>query len=62
MFVQEEDCDTFELEIEQYQRGYQNVVNDLQRKLNLRNMDVVVNKGRLPPDLGLSDPKTRDLE
>ena len=28
--------------------GYQNVVNDLQRKLNLRNRDVIVNKGKFP--------------
>ena len=50
MFAQEQDCNAFELETEQYQSGYQNVVNDIQRKLNLRNKDVVVNKGRLPPN------------
>ena len=51
MFSQDQEYrNTFKLEIEQYQRGYQNVVNDLHRKLNLRNRDVVVNKGRLPPN------------
>ena len=38
----------FELEIEQYQRGYQNDVNDFQRKLNLRSRYVILNKGRIP--------------
>ena len=50
LFAQEDDCNTFELETEQYQRGYQNVVNDIQRKLNMRSRDVIVIKGRLPPN------------
>ena len=48
MFAREEECNNFELETEEYERGYQNDVNDLQRKLNLRNKDVIVNKGRFP--------------
>ena len=48
MFAQEDDCNILELEIEQYQRGYQNVIDDFQRKLNVRSRDVIINKGRLP--------------
>ena len=36
------------MDTKQYQIWYQNVVNDLQKKLNLRNIEVIVNKGRLP--------------
>ena len=50
MFSQEEYSNAFELETEQYQRGYQNDVNGLQRNLKLINMDAVVNKGRIPPN------------
>ena len=48
------------METKQYQRGYQNVVNDLQRKLNLRNRDVVVNKGRLPSHQPSSSQRNKE--
>ena len=47
IFSQEDDCNTLELETEQYQRGYQNAMNDFQRMLNLRSRDIVVNKGMI---------------
>ena len=47
LFAQEDESNKFDLETEQYQIGYENVVNDFQRNLNLRSRDVVVNKGRL---------------
>ena len=46
-FSQEDESNKFELETEQYQRGYQNAVNDFQRMLNLRSRDIVVNKGMI---------------
>ena len=36
-----------EEESEQYQRGYLHAIDDVHRKLKLRNRDVTVNKGRL---------------
>ena len=47
MFSQEDDNNDFEEESEQYQRGYLHAIDDVQRKIKLRNRDVTVNKGRL---------------
>ena len=46
MFAQEDGNDDFEKELEQYQRGYLHAMDDVQRKIKWRNIDVVVNKGR----------------
>ena len=46
MFSQEDYCNAFEIESEQYQKGYQNSIDDFQKKLKLRSRDVVMNKGR----------------
>ena len=46
MFAQQNDNNDFEEESEQYQRGYLHAINDVQRKIKLRNRDVTVNKGR----------------
>ena len=62
MFYQEEYCNDFELEPEQYHKGYQNVVNDLQRKLNLRNRDVVVNKERRLPNHPSSSQQNKEKQ
>ena len=35
-----------EVDSEQYQRGYQNAIDDFQRNLKLRSRDVPINKGR----------------
>ena len=45
MFANEGGKDDFEKESEQYQRGYLHAMDDVQRKIRLRNRDVV-NKGR----------------
>ena len=45
MFAQEDDNNDFE-ESEQYQRGYLHAIDDVQRKIKLRNRDITVNKGR----------------
>ena len=50
MFAQEDDYNALDLETEQYQRGYHNAINDFQKKLNLRSRDIVIDKGRLPPN------------
>ena len=47
MFSQEDASNDLEHELEQYQRGYLHVIDDVHRKIKLRNIDVVVNKGRL---------------
>ena len=47
MFVREDDNNDFEKESEQYQRCYLHAIDDVQRKIKLRNRDVVVNKERL---------------
>ena len=63
MFSQEDDCSAFEVELEQYQRGYQNAIDDFQKKLKLRSRDVVINKGRPnsnPPSS--SHPNTKKIE
>ena len=46
MFAQEDDNNDFEEESGQYQRGYFHVVDDIQRKIKLRNIYFTVNKGR----------------
>ena len=46
LFAQEDDCNTFEVESKQYQRGYQNAIDDFQNKLKLISRDVIINKGR----------------
>ena len=47
MFALEDDNNDFEEEAEQYQRGYLHAIDDVKRKIKLRNIDVIVNKGRL---------------
>ena len=44
MFVQEDENEEFENEL--YQRGYLHVMDDVQRKMRLRNRDVPIIKGR----------------
>ena len=62
LFAQEDERNTFESETKKYQRGYQNVVNDLQRKLNMRNRDVIVNKGRIPTNQPSSSQQNKEKE
>ena len=50
MFAQEDGNEEFERETEQYQRGYLHAMDDVQRKIRLRNREVVINKGRLNPN------------
>ena len=45
MFSQEDDNNDFE-ESKQYQSGYLHAIDDVHRKIKLRNRDVTVNKGR----------------
>ena len=44
MFAQQNDNNNFEEESEQYQRGYFNSIDDLQRNIKLMNRYVIVNK------------------
>ena len=46
MFSQEDANNDFEKESEKYQRGYLHAIDDVQRKIKLRNRYVTVNKGR----------------
>ena len=46
MFAQEDANNDFEEELEQYQIGYLHAIDDVQRKIKLRNRDITVNKGR----------------
>ena len=46
-FSQEDDNNDFEEESKKYRRGYLHAIDDVQRKIKLRNRDVTVNKGRL---------------
>ena len=46
MFAHEDDNNDFEEESEQYQRGYLHAMDDVQRNIKLKNIDVTVNKGR----------------
>ena len=57
MFTQEDGHEEFEREIEQYQRDYLHVMDDVQRKIRLRNREFVINKGRLSPN----QPSTSSL-
>ena len=45
MFSYEDANNDFEEESEQYQRGYLHAIDDVQRKIKLRNRDVTINKG-----------------
>ena len=47
MLAQEDAINDLEVESEQYQRGYLHAIDDVQRKLKLINIDVIVNKVRL---------------
>ena len=47
MFAQEYGNEEFERETKQYQTGYLHAMDDVQRKIRLRNREVVVNKGRI---------------
>ena len=46
MFAHEDDSGVSEVDLEQYQRGYQNAIDDFQKKLKLRSRDVIINKRR----------------
>ena len=50
MYAQEDANKDFGIESEQYQRGYLHAMDDVQRKIQLRNIYVTVNKGRLNPN------------
>ena len=45
MFAHEDGNEEFERETEQYQRGYLHAMDDVQKKIRLRNREVVINKG-----------------
>ena len=45
------------METEQYQRGYLHAMDDVQRKIRLRNRDVLINKGKENPN----QPSTSSL-
>ena len=57
MFSYEGGNEDFEKESEQYQRGYLHAMDDVQRKIRLRNREVVVNKGRI----NSNQPSTNSL-
>ena len=46
MFSHDDESNISEVDSEQYKRGYQNAIDDFQKKLKLRSRDVTVNKGR----------------
>ena len=46
MLAQEDDCSAFEVESQQYHKGYQNSIDDLQKKLKFLSRDELINKGR----------------
>ena len=48
MFAQEGPNEEFENEL--YQRGYLHAMDDVQRKMRLRNRDVPINKGKANPN------------
>ena len=60
MYAQEDDNKDFEVESEQYQRGYLYAMDDVQRKIQLRNRDVIVNNGRLNPNQPSSNQQNND--
>ena len=57
MFGQEDGSEESEIETEQYQRGYLHAMDDVQRKIRLRNRDVLINKGKENPN----QPSTSSL-
>ena len=57
MFEQEGGDEEFGKETEQYQRGYLHAMDDVQRKIRLRNRDVLINKGKANPN----QPSTSSL-
>ena len=57
MFAHEDGNEEFERETEHYQRGYLHAMDYVQRKIRLRNREVVINKGRLNPN----QPSTSSL-
>ena len=48
MFAQQDVNEEFENEL--YQRGYLHAMDDVQRKMRLRNRDVPINKGKANPN------------
>ena len=46
LFAKKDDNKIYEVDSEQYQRGYLNAMDDFQKKLKLRSRDIVINKGR----------------
>ena len=60
MYAQEDDNKDFEVESEQYQRGYLHAMDEVQRKIQLRNRYVTVNKGRLNPNQPSSSQENTD--
>ena len=50
MFEQEGGNEEFERETEQYQRGYLHAMDDVQRKIRLRNREFFINKGKASPN------------
>ena len=50
MFGWEDGSEEFEMETEQYQRGYLYAMDDVQRKIRLRNRDFLINKGKENPN------------
>ena len=50
MFAQEDGNEEFERETEQYQRGYLHAMDDVQRKIRLRNKEVFINRGKVNPN------------
>ena len=57
MFEQEGGNEEFEREKEQYQKGYLHAMDDVQRKIRLRNREVFINKGKANPN----QPSTSSL-
>ena len=50
LFAQEDDNNISEKDSKQYERGYQNAIDDFQKKLKLRSRDMIINKGRPNPN------------
>ena len=50
MYAQEDDNKDFEVELEHFQRGYLHAMDDVQRKIQLRNIYVADNKVMLNPN------------
>ena len=66
MFAQEYGNEEFERESEQYQRGYLHAMDDVQRKIRLRNREVLINKGKLntnqPSTGSLNTEKGKEIQ